>query len=287
MQDAPGETPAMGFVEHTVLRLRRRRFRSAEAREEWLNFLVANEQVDAAARLGWTDGRRPNERTAEQIEHAWLMLEAAVFIQSYARARLAARLYRERLRKLHLFRLYARTEARAARLVQHAYRRLAASRVARRNWRDALDAATPDPKAAAARLLRAAALVQDGQRTAHRAALLAALRGTLHVCTRRFLVGRFRERFVYATDDGPDGAAICWRPWSATGAERRVPIGTIRVHSEVRYEFALEAATGGRAWLFRCPAQHTMEQWVRNLHELIAMQRRSGDAITAPVVEVA
>ena len=59
-----GAAPAVHFVERAVLRLRLRKFGSAEARSAWIAFLVQNEQVDAAgaARLGWSDG----------IRHAWL-----------------------------------------------------------------------------------------------------------------------------------------------------------------------------------------------------------------------
>ena len=261
--------------------MRARKFENPYARAAWLGDLIENEQVDAAARLGWVDPsdpfKRPNTRSAKEIEAAWGELEAAVSIQRYARSRLAARLYNDRLRKLQLFRLYARTEQRAAMRMQHAFRRLVARKEALRNWRDALDAATPDVGALSARLARAAALLQASQRAAHRAALLEALRGKLHVRTRRGLLGgwlgRFEERHIFATDDCPEGAAICWRPFSASKTERTVPIANIRVHSELRYEFALEAQDGklgrGKVFLFRAPAQHTMEQWVRNLHALV------------------
>ena len=277
----------------------RRKFENTYARAAWLGTLIENEQVDAAARLGWTDPsdplKRPNLRSAEEIETAWMELEAAVSIQSYARSRLAARLYKDRLRKLQLFRLYARTEERAAKRLQHAFRKLMAHREALRNWRDALNSAAPDPSAMSARLARAAALVQASQRAAHRAALLAALQGKLHVRTRKGLLGgllgRFEERYVFATDDGPEGAAISWRLHSATRAEQTVPIANIRVHSELRYEFALEAQEGklgrGKSWLFRAPAQHTMEQWVRNLHALVLDCKYDAEAAASAELVVA
>lgn len=263
---------------------RLRNFSTPEARNRFIDDLVENEQVDAAARLGWTDNadplRRPNPFSAVEIESAWMELEAAVAIQSHARARLAARLYKDRMRKLQLFRLYARTEERAAKKMQEKIRRLLAHKDMMRKWRDTLNAAAAlDPNAISERLARAAALVQTSQRAAHRAALLNSLRGTLHVRTRRgLLFGRFEEKHVFATDDPGIGAAICWRGATATAAERTVPIASVRVHSELRYEFAIEAhegkSGGGKSWLFRAPAQHTLEQWMRNLHALVIDGKR-------------
>ena len=266
-----------------------RAFRSPIARAAWLNFLVANERLDAAAALGWTEeGRGPSLVSAKQIEQAWRELEAAMAIQSYARARLAARLYSERMRKLRLFRLYARAESRAALQLQWAAKRLLARREAQRKWRTALNTMAPDPNEIAARLARAAALVQYRLRIARRSTLVSELRGTLYELSRRPrgvpFFRRFMERYVYATD-GPEGAAICWQPSSSArrssraaptdAPEQRVPIASIvelAVHSEVRYEFILRSSVRARAWLLRATAQHEMEQWLRHLHELVALE---------------